>query len=34
MTQEEKAKRYDKISKEVKDFFEGKQKMYTSQKKV
>jgi len=29
MTQEEKAKRYDKISKEVKDFFEGKQKMYS-----
>jgi hypothetical protein len=28
MTTEEKAKAYDKVSKEVKDFFEGKQKMY------
>lgn len=29
MTTEEKAKRYDEISKEVKDFFDGKQKMYS-----
>ena len=29
MTQEEKARAYDKVSKEVKDFFEGKQKMYS-----
>ena len=29
MTLEQKAKRYDEISKEVKDFFNGKQKMYT-----
>ena len=29
MTTEEKAKLYDKVSKEVKDFFEGKQKMYS-----
>ena len=26
---EEKAKAYDKVSKEVKDFFEGRQKMYS-----
>ena len=30
MTQEEKAKAYDKVSKEVKDFFEGRQKMYSN----
>ena len=29
MTIEEKAKRYDEASKEVKDFFKGKQKMYS-----
>ena len=29
MTQEEKARAYDKVSKEVKDFFEGRQKMYS-----
>ena len=29
MTQEEKAKRYDELAKEVKGFFEGKQKMYS-----
>ena len=29
MTTEEKAQRYDEISKEVKDFFDGKQKMYS-----
>ena len=29
MTQEEKAKAYDRVSKEVKDFFEGRQKMYS-----
>ena len=29
MTLEEKARAYDKVSKEVKDFFEGKQKMYS-----
>jgi len=30
LTIEEKAKAYDKVSKEVKDFFEGKQKMYSN----
>lgn len=29
LTIEEKAKRYDELSKEVKDFFDGKQKMYS-----
>ena len=29
MTTEEKAQRYDEISKDVKDFFDGKQKMYS-----
>jgi hypothetical protein len=28
LSKEEKAKAYDRVSKEVKDFFEGKQKMY------
>ena len=29
MTQEQKARAYDKVSKEVKDFFEGRQKMFS-----
>lgn len=34
MTQEEKAKAYDRVSKEVKDFFEGRQKMYSDVNKT
>lgn len=34
MTQEEKAKAYDRVSKEVKDFFEGRQKMYNDVSKT
>ena len=34
MTQEEKAKAYDRVSKEVKDFFEGRHIMYSDVSKT